>query len=246
MFLALRNNGFLPLITLLFCGAMLFGCKKSDAESETSSTQSSLISQECNGEVILEMGNVKLKVPRNNAYVNSAEFKDIRLNKQSDDYDCTANAISNVSTYKTGEITIGYRPDKAVKTTYSSYQKFFEDHNAVLDEQLEVDGVKHIKILSGESEDMQHPDNRALAEYYILSKEIAPTSTGEPVLYSCEIFPDSGFHAGVWCKTSYYHPSGLFIDFRFPRHQAGVEYILDRNKENRNWINKAIIEDGNG
>lgn len=214
-------------LVLLFCLVTLFGCKEDDA-NKTVSQESSPNAQECDGEVILEIGDVNLHVPRNTAFVNSLELKDIRLNKISDGYDCTGKVVPNVSTYNTGEITIGYRPDKAVKTSYLSMMEHNKRRDFTPKEKLLENGVIHL-------------DSGGIrVESFILPKDIAPTDTDEPALYTCEIFPKTGFHAGVWCHISYYHPSGLFIHFRFPRYESGVNYILERDKQNRDWIDNAI------
>lgn len=197
----------------------------------------------CTGDVILDMGTVKLKVPRGGQLVFVKDVGQIQgLDTPNDFYSCDQVEIKNVMDYSVPGFSMGVRANHSVKTEFASTHEHFDRHKITLKRTTEKNGVERLEVLSVNSETLKLPPEGSAAEYYILPKKMVQTETGEPILYTCPVIRkvEPGYKGQ--CTTTYYHSSGLYISYRFHRDEQSANFILKRDKEIRDWISSVIVK----
>jgi len=197
---------------------------------------------DCEGEfVTLKLGGVKLKVKRRDQLTLLTDDRELRgLAKPSKYYNCE-DTIEGVVSLRDHRLLIGDRPEKRISSGYQGAFRLFEDHNAVLNRSTDDNGVEHIRILSVDSDTLKLPPEGARSEYFVLPNDLSPTESGEPILYTCGVPPPPEQSSKGYCRTAYYHASGLYVSSDFRRRDASVEYLIKEHKKHLEVIRGMLM-----
>ena len=248
----LRANVLLSLACVLLLGSQAFAMSdkpKPPTEEQQQNLEemkkTAIISgaPDCEGDsVILEMGEVKLNVPRGRQIIHSNDIGKVHgLIRPRQNYRCD-EVIKNVVTYRSHPYLIGVRPERGPSSGYQGMLELFERNNAALDRSTDEHGVEWIKIVSVDPNITQLPPEGSKAEYYVLPKELSPTDNDEPIAYTCSVPPPPDHSSKGYCQTTYYHQTGLYISYKFHRDNPSVEFLLVGHQRHLDFLKSVLIE----
>ncbi len=199
--------------------------------------------QKCTGDVILDMGNIRLKVPRDITTVTLENGESIKsLAVPASNYSCEQGVIKNVSEYHVGNISIYHKPNQTFKTSYQRAADNFKLHKMSLKRNFRDDGVGHLTVLSANSETFTLPETGVDTEYFLMPIESSPTLNNEEALYACKIRPPNyQGNEKISCNIRYYHPNGLFINATIPRFNNTTDALKMHDARMRTQIENLVI-----
>lgn len=186
-----------------------------------------LISEYCEGNIIIKMGGVTLSVPRKKGLVyNDADGTEHRYKgknappppQRDHPYnDCSIKEIDNPTSAGVGPMLYNcFVTPNSCETTYQSYRDFIEA--------VKKDG--HLETLA--SGIVKTTTN---LEIYFLPQEVMPTGNGEPVTLMCsgqEKRRDQ--FVAQSCYTRYINADGLGFGYQFFRNKYSEDEYLSVDK----------------
>ncbi|MGB4058470.1 MAG: hypothetical protein WBK77_10350 [Alphaproteobacteria bacterium] len=117
------------------------------------------------------------------------------------------------------------------QTTYDRYKERIKESERNGNIETVFDGIKRIRILETKN------------ELYILPLNIAPTKNKDPVLIRCDGYEETRKeHLVSFCDTSYFHPDGFVLWYRFNRVDYPATEFAVLDHENREKIDFMIKE----
>lgn len=212
------------IILPVFWVLMLAGCDdgRQDRKNSQLTPNEPLISEYCEGNIIIKMGGVTLSVPRMSGLVyNDADGTEHRYKGKNAPprqlphpySDCSIKEIDNPSSAGVGPTLYNcFIEPNSCKTTYQSEKKQIQNAQ---------DGGYLEKLSNGIIKTTIRP------EIYLLPQEIVPTGNGEPAVLTCRGQEKSRdqFVAEI-CYTRYINADGLGFGYQFFRNKYSEDEYL--------------------
>ena len=177
---------------------------------------------ECLGKnVIAEIGGINISIPRNlgvSVTLKSLENFNLHL------HDCEINKIQNVRNIRWTDLEL-IDPENVAIELQSEYKKWSD----------KIEGIKTEKKFLSENVEKIDLGN---SELFVLPN--AQTHNNEPVVFHCDKKNNKPPIMFESCQTSYFHPNGLFVIYKFSINDQPIYDHLKIDQEMRSRVNSLV------